>query len=116
MLLGAIFSQIGEDYDSGENGFYLIDKNERKYFMENFSRKGDLVCAYPAMYHGVPTVKKDNFKEDQSGDLFESRQGRFYLQCFSAESHEVESRDYSVAIKDEAGHGPIANYIGGSDE
>ena len=115
MLLGGIFSQIGEDYDSGSNGFYVMDEKKRKYFLENLSKKGDLICAYPAMYHGVDIVKKAGFTQDENKDLFESREGRFYLQCFSAESHEVVNRDYSVAIKDEAGHGPIANYIGGAD-
>tara|TARA_R110000824_G_scaffold380118_2_gene572380 strand:+ start:1114 stop:2043 length:930 start_codon:yes stop_codon:yes gene_type:complete len=115
MLLGGIFSQIGEDYDGGNNGFYVMDKEKRKYFLENLSRKGDLICVYPAMYHGVATVKKAGFIQDEDKDLFESREGRFYLQCFSAESHEVVNRGYSVAIKDKAGHGPVANYIGGPD-
>ena len=116
LLLGGIFSQIGQDYDIGENGFYLVDKGDRKYFLENLARKGDLLCAYPAMYHGVPSVKKTGHEEDRIDDWFYSKKGRFYLQCFSAESHEVENREYAVATKDDAGHGPIANYIGGRDE
>ena len=115
LLLGGIFSQIGEDYDIGENGFYLVDKDERKYFLENLSRKGDLLCAYPAMYHGVPCVKKRGAPSADLDDFLRTKQGRFYLQCFSAESHEVQSREFAVAIQDEAGHGPIANYIGEND-
>lgn len=112
LLLGGIFSQIGEDYDWGENGFYLVDKKGRKCFLENFSKKGDLICAYPAMYHGVPAIKKQGVKSGIEEGWHYRKQGRFYLQCFSAESHEVKNREYAKAIKDEAGHGPIANYIG----
>ena len=30
MLLGGIFSQIGEDYDGGSNGFYVMDEREKE--------------------------------------------------------------------------------------
>lgn len=113
LLYGSVFSQIGEDYDYGENGFYLVDKHGRQYFLENLAKKGDLICSYPAMYHGVPPVKDSS---DVKQSFWPEQGGRFYLQCFSPESHEVKNRQYAEAIKDPAGHGPIANYIGGYDE
>ena len=109
LLLGNIMTQIGEDYDYGENGFYLVDKNKKNIYIENLVQKGDFVCAYPTMYHGVPTIKKRGASEEVD---WNSTSGRWYLQCYSAESHEVKNREYTVAIKDDAGHGPIANYIG----
>ena len=116
LLLGGIFSQIGEDYDWGENGFYLIDKNGRRHFLENISKKGDLICSYPAMYHGVSVIKKQGVDTGIEEGWLHNKEGRFYLQCFSAESHEVKNREYTKAIKDEAGHGPVANYIGDYEE
>tara|TARA_R110002074_G_scaffold9508_4_gene37516 strand:+ start:24958 stop:25866 length:909 start_codon:yes stop_codon:yes gene_type:complete len=108
LLLGCVLTQIGKDYDYGENGFYLVDKNDKKIYLENLIDAGDFICAYPAMYHGVPKVTKKNFKGQSSWD---STVGRWYMQLYSPESHEVENREYTTAIKDCAGHGPIANHI-----
>ena len=113
LLLGNLFTQIGEDYDYGVNGFYLVDKNQKNIYIENIAQKGDFVCVSPTMYHGVPTIKKADVSSKTEWDNIN---GRWYLQCYSAESHEVKNRQYSVAIEDEAGHGPIANYIGSYDE
>ena len=109
LLLGSLFSQIGEDYDFGENGFYVIDKRGRKIHLENVAQKGDFVCVSPTLYHGVPPVKKRGVEDSDLN--WGSLDGRWYLQCYSPESHEVVDRDYTVAIKDESGHGPIANHI-----
>jgi hypothetical protein len=95
LLLGNLLSQIGEDYDYGKNGFYLVDKNKNNVYIENIANKGDFVCVYPTMYHGVPTVKKTNHPDEVS---WTNTSGRWYLQCYSAESHEVEDREYTVAI------------------
>jgi len=109
LLLGMLMSQIGQDYDYGKNGFYLVDNKQRKVYIENVCKKGDFVCVYPTLYHGVPTVSKgDKFLKHLD---WNSTEGRWYLQCYTAESHEVEGREYSTAVRDEAGHGPIANHI-----
>lgn len=110
LLLGNILTQIGEDYDYGENGFYLVGKNGKNIYIENNGvQKGDFVCVYPTLYHGVPVITKSG---SSGGPDWSSDAGRWYLQCYSAESHEVKDREYTVAIKDKAGHGPVANYIG----
>jgi len=108
LLLGMIMSQIGVDYDYGENGFYLVENRDRKVYLENLVTKGDFVCAYPTMYHGVPTVKSMSRGLKQRWD---SLDGRWYMQCYTAESHEVSDRQYTTAVKDAEGHGPIANHI-----
>lgn len=108
LLLGMIMSQMGKDYDYGVNGFYLVDKKDRKVYLENVANKGDFICVYPTMYHGVPTVRSINRGLIQRWDTPE---GRWYMQCYTAESHEVKNREYSKGVKDEAGHGPIANHI-----
>jgi hypothetical protein len=108
LLLGMLMSQIGQDYDYGKNGFYLVDSKQRKIYIENVCKKGDFICVYPTMYHGVPTVSKGDRGLTQRWD---STDGRWYLQCYTAESHEVDGREYSTAVKDEAGHGPMANHI-----
>ncbi len=108
VLLGMLMSQIGEDYDYGENGFYLVDKKDRRVHLENLCKKGDFICVYPTMYHGVPTVTKIDRALRQRWD---NPDGRWYLQCYTAESHEVEGREYSTAVRDDAGHGPMANHI-----
>ena len=108
LLLGLLMSQIGEDYDYGKNGFYLVDGNQRKLYIENICRKGDFVCVYPTLYHGVPKISKVGKDSNQDWDSIE---GRWYLQCYTAESHEVEGRSYSTAVRDEEDHGPIANHI-----
>ena len=108
LLLGMIMTQMGKDYDHGENGFYLVDKKDRKIYLENIANKGDFICVYPTMYHGVPTVRSIDRGLRQRWD---STDGRWYMQCYTAESHAVENREYSTGVKDDAGHGPIANYI-----
>ena len=108
LLLGLLMSQIGEDYDYGKNGFYLVDTNQRKLYIENVCRKGDFVCVYPTLYHGVPKVSKIGKDSDSNWNSIE---GRWYLQCYTAESHEVEGRSYSIAVRDDEGHGPVANHI-----
>ena len=108
LLLGLLMSQIGEDYDYGKNGFYLVDGNQRKLYIENICRKGDFVCVYPTLYHGVPKISKVGKDSNQDWDSIE---GRWYLQCYTAESHEVEGRSYSIAVRDDEGHGPVANHI-----
>ena len=108
LLLGLLMSQIGEDYDYGKNGFYLVDGNQRKLYIENICRKGDFVCVYPTLYHGVPKVSKIGKDSDSNWNSIE---GRWYLQCYTAESHEVEGRSYSIAVRDDEGHGPVANHI-----
>ena len=109
LLLGGIFSQIGEDYVYGQQGFYVTDKNNRKYFLENIAKKGDFICVSPNLYHGVPNV---HHKKHKNKDVdWDSLDGRWYAQCYSPESHEVADRDFTVAIKDDDDHGPIANFI-----
>ena len=108
LLLGLLMSQIGEDYDYGKNDFYLVDGNQRKLYIENICRKGDFVCVYPTLYHGVPKISKVGKDSNQDWDSIE---GRWYLQCYTAESHEVEGRSYSIAVRDDEGHGPVANHI-----
>ena len=95
LLLGCLMSQIGKDYSYGEQGFYVTDKNNRKYFLENISKKGDFICVSPTLYHGVPNIYDK--KKDVNWD---SLDGRWYAAIFSPESHEVADRDFTVAIKD----------------
>ena len=98
ILLGSILAQIGEDYDYGENGFYLINPDKSKVYIENAGvEKGDFVCVYPTMYHGVPIVTKSGHK--QSEKILKS--GRWYLQLYSPQSHEIKNREYTVAVNDE---------------
>ena len=82
LLIGGIFSQIGEHYNFGENGFYLVDKNRKNIYLENLITQGDFICAYPTMYHGVPTVTGDTGSEMG----WDSTGGRWYMQCYSPES------------------------------
>ena len=114
LLFGCLLTQIGQDYDLGKNGFYLVNKEDENVYLENEGAgKGDAICVYPTMYHGVPSVTKKDVRE---GPNWGASHGRWYLQCYSAQSHEVEHRDYSVGVKDPAGHGPVANYIGEINE
>ena len=114
LLFGCLLTQIGQDYDLGKNGFYLVNKEDKNVYLENEGAgKGDAICVYPAMYHGVPSVTK---KGVTGSPNWGASHGRWYLQCYSAQSHEVEHRDYSVGVKDPAGHGPVANYIGETNE
>ena len=109
LLLGCLFSQIGEDYDYGKNGFYVVDNGGRKIYLENIAKKGDFICVSPTLYHGVPNVTSNKNKKPTDWDSLE---GRWYLQLYSPESHEVGDRDFTVGIADENNQGPIANYIG----
>lgn len=109
LLLGCLLSQIGIDYDYGENGFYVLDHRGRKIYMEHLAKKGDFICVAPSLYHGVPTVTKRNVNDVN----WNSMNGRWYAACYTAQSHEVPDRDYSVGIRDEAGFGPIANQYNG---
>jgi len=95
LLVGSIFSQIGEHYDYGENGFYLIDKTGKKMYLESLVDQGDFICAYPTMHHGVPLVK-GNKKGDPD---WNSTAGRWYVQCYSPESHENKDRLSAQAVK-----------------
>jgi len=88
LLVGSIFSQIGDDYYHGDNGFYLVDKYGKNIYLENLVAQGDFICAYPTMYHGVPLVTGEE-SEDANWD---STSGRWYVQCYSPESHEVKDR------------------------
>ena len=98
VLLGSVLAQIGEDYDYGENGFYLMKPDKSKVYIENEDvEKGDFVCVYPTMYHGVPRVTKSDYK--QSEKILKS--GRWYLQLYSPQSHEIKNREYTVAVNDE---------------
>jgi len=100
LLLGALFSQIGEDYDYGENGFYVTDKSDNKIFLENIASKGDFVCVSPTLYHGVPNVSRMNKQMINYPANWDSKEGRWYLQCYSPESHEVAEREFTVGIGD----------------
>jgi hypothetical protein len=95
LLLGCLMSQIGKDYSHGPQGFYVTDKKNRKYFLENISKKGDFICVSPTLYHGVPNVFDK--KKDVNWD---SLDGRWYAALYSPESHEVSNRDFTVAIKE----------------
>ena len=95
LLLGGLFSQIGEDYEYGENGFYVTDRSNKKIFLENIASKGDFLCVSPTLYHGVPNVTKNNKQPN-----WDSLEGRWYLQCYSPESHEVTEREFTVGIGD----------------
>lgn len=98
VLLGSILTQIGEDYDFGENGFYLMSPDKNKVHIENEGvEKGDFVCVYPTMYHGVPIVTKCELKQSEQTPV----SGRWYLQLYSPQSHEIKNREYTVAVNDE---------------
>lgn len=94
LLVGSIFSQIGEDYGFGENGFYLVDKYQKNIYLENLVTQGDFICAYPTMHHGVPLVTGGP-KENES---VSKPTGRWYVQCYSPESHEVKNRLFAQAV------------------
>lgn len=98
VLLGSVLTQIGEDYDCGENGFYLLNSKKEKVYIENEGvEKGDFICVHPTMHHGVPVVTKLNHSESNLLPL----SGRWYMQVYSPQSHEVEDRRYTVAVPNE---------------
>ena len=98
VLLGTVLTQIGEDYDCGKNGFYLMNHDKSKVYIENEGiEKGDFVCVYPTMYHGVPTVTKSGHKQSEQTSM----SGRWYLQLYSPQSHEIKNREYTTAVNDE---------------
>ena len=57
----------------------------------------------------MPNVTSNKKKKVTDWDSLE---GRWYVQLYSPESHEVGDRDFTVGIADENNEGPIANYIG----
>jgi hypothetical protein len=97
MLVGATLTEMGVDYPHGEYGFYLVDKHNKKIHMENIASLGDLICVYPTLYHGVTIPRPtDGSKKIDWSDIG----GRWYLQIYSPESHEVKDREYTTAIND----------------
>ena len=57
-----LLSELGKDFESG--GFYLMDENDNKVFMDEKLSFGDLTLFNPQIPHGVDLIDKGkNFSE-----------------------------------------------------
>jgi hypothetical protein len=52
-----LLSKPGVDYNDG--GFFMLDKNERRVYLDNFLDLGDLFLFHPSIPHGVEIIDKN---------------------------------------------------------
>ena len=82
------------DYDEG--GFYALNKNKKKIFIDHQINAGDMIFFPNALYHGVePTrLKEKNLKKNK-----DKINGRVFLNLSILESHEFKERQYTRSLK-----------------
>ena len=88
---GIYITEFGRDYIDG--GYYVLDKNKKKFFVDHQVKSGDLVLFYAGMPHGVDIIKMKN--KPQKNSFFN---GRWFLNMTLVQSHHVKERISSSAF------------------
>lgn len=78
------------DYNDG--GFYVVDHNSRKVFIESQVQFGDLIAWYPTVYHGADVP--ENYQN--INDVWNSIMGRWQMSFFSVDSHHKTKRNTAI--------------------
>jgi hypothetical protein len=82
------------DYDEG--GFYVLNKDKEKIFIDHKINAGDMILFYNGLYHGVEPTSLANKNIDKNRDNIN---GRVFLNLSILESHEYKNRQYTRGLK-----------------
>lgn len=89
---GVYITSKSLDYDMG--GFYVLDRQKKKVFIDHEINSGDIILFYNGLFHGVePTYLLDRKKNKDKIN------GRAFLNLSILESHEFKDRHYTRGIK-----------------
>ena len=90
--IGCILSERGKDYFSG--GFIVFNKRKKEILLDKEIGKGDLICFFPSLIHGVkPIDKKKSSKIDHS-----SLQGRWFMSLTTVGSEHLKGREKAKSV------------------
>ena len=92
-LLGCALTQIGRDYEYGDQGFSVYDNWDNPCHLENMCGAGDFICVYPNMHHFVPVVRA----KGEAGLDDPERAGRWYMSLFSVAAHDSKDRPIAAS-------------------
>ena len=89
---GIYITSFKDDYDEG--GFYVLNRNNTKEFVDHKINSGDLVLFYNGLVHGVEkTLLKENTKKNK-----DKINGRVFLNLSILESHEIKNRKTAIGV------------------
>ena len=82
---GLYATEYGTDYDRG--GFFVLNKNKKKIFIDKKIKKSDIVLFFPSLIHGVDKIKNVKLKKNSDG--------RWFINVNLTQSHEIKNRIYT---------------------
>ncbi len=83
-------TQIGTDYQEG--GYYALDADGKRQYLDPQLRSGCMVMFYPQLPHGVETV-------DPGAEVdWSSSEGRWFMLLFNPQSHLVKDRKTALSV------------------
>lgn len=89
---GIYITSFKDDYDEG--GFYVLNRNNTKEFVDHKINSGDLILFYNGLIHGVEkTLLKKNTKKNK-----DKINGRVFLNLSILESHEIKNRKTAIGV------------------
>ena len=89
---GIYITSFKDDYDEG--GFYVLNKNNKKEFVDHKINSGDLILFHNGLIHGVEkTLLKKNTKKNK-----DKINGRVFLNLSILESHEIKNRKTTIGV------------------
>ena len=89
---GIYITSFKDDYDEG--GFYVLNQENNKEFVDHKINSGDLILFYNGLTHGVEkTLLKENIKKNK-----DKINGRAFLNLSILETHEVKNRQTTIGV------------------
>tara|TARA_B110000027_G_scaffold131706_1_gene156476 strand:- start:1466 stop:2251 length:786 start_codon:yes stop_codon:yes gene_type:complete len=89
---GIYITSFKDDYDEG--GFYVLNKNNTKEFVDHKINSGDLILFYNGLVHGVEKILlKENTKKNK-----DKINGRVFLNLSILETHEIKNRKTTTGV------------------
>ena len=97
LFISGYMSKRGFDYEGG--GFYVIDPDKRRVFLEDEVEIGDMGIGYATVLHGVAPCDVHKIPDTSKTD------GRWFLGLYSCASDEVKNRHTGHPVKIEEKEG-----------